>query len=158
MTITIDGCDRVLAAAFDRIVASVRAHVPEADIKGVNVQQMAGAGREVILGLKRDPVFGPVVMVGLGGTFVEVFKDVAFRAVPMETHDVSDMIRGLRSFPLLDGARGRAKCDIAAVEDCIVRLAQLGVDCPEIQELDMNPVIVKEARQGAVVADARIMI
>ncbi len=146
------------AAAFERIITSVGAAAPAAEIKGVNVQQMADGGREVILGMKRDAIFGPVVMVGLGGTFVEVFKDVAFRALPLETHDVADMIRELRSFPLLDGARGRAKCDVAALEECIVRLAQLAADCDEIKELDMNPVMVNEAGAGVLIADARIMI
>ncbi|MBN1257799.1 MAG: acetate--CoA ligase family protein [Planctomycetes bacterium] len=144
--------------AFEQIVASVKKAQPKAEITGVNIQKMAPHGREVILGLKRDPIFGPVVMFGLGGTFVEVFKDVSFRAAPLDSYAVGAMIREIKSFPILAGARGRTACDLAAIEDCIKRLAQLAVDCPEIIELDMNPVIVQPEGEGAVVADARIML
>jgi len=145
-------------AAYDEIVASVTRAVPGAEIKGVNVQKMVPGGREVILGLKRDPVFGPVIMFGLGGTFVEVFKDVAFRAAPIDSYAVGALMREVKSYPILAGVRGRPACDIPAIEDCIKRLSQLAVDCPEIVELDMNPVIVLTAGEGAAVADARIML
>lgn len=144
------------ARAFEQIVTSVRKAVPGAHIKGVNVQRMAPAGREVILGMKRDPAFGPVVMFGLGGTFVEVFRDVAFRAVPFDTQSVSSMVREVKSYPILAGVRGGPTYDVAMIEQCIERLGQLVLDFPQIAELDVNPVIVLEAGRGAVAADARI--
>jgi acyl-CoA synthetase (NDP forming) len=97
-------------------------------------------------------------MFGLGGTFVEVFRDVTFRAAPLERRDVSEMIREMKSYPLLTGVRGSAPRDIEALEDCIMRLGQLAVDLPDIVELDMNPVIVDAKGRGAAVADARIML
>jgi len=144
--------------AFERITASVKEARPEAKLDGVNVQRMAPPGREVILGLKRDPVFGPVVMFGLGGTFVEVFRDVTFRAAPLGRQDASDMIRETKSYPILTGVRGSAPRDVKALEECLMRLAQLATDLPDVAELDMNPVMVGEKGSGAAVADARIML
>ena len=145
-------------AGFEKITAAARKAVPEAQLRGVHVQKMAPAGQEVILGLKRDPAFGPVLMFGLGGTFVEIFHDVSFRAVPLDSHALSTMIREIRCFSLLDGARGHPACDLAKLEECLRRLAQLALDCPQIAELDMNPVIVGREGAGAVVADARILL
>ncbi len=148
--------ERAAAEAFDRIISAVREAAPGAQVKGVNVQRMAPAGREVILGVKRDPAFGPVAMFGLGGTFVEVFRDVAFRAVPLDVEDVQGMVREVRSYPILAGVRGGPAYDVAMIEQCIERLGQLALDFPQIAELDVNPVIVLEAGRGAVAADARI--
>ena len=145
-------------AAYESIVASVKKHQPEAKIKGVTVQKMIGGAEEVILGIKRDPSFGPVVMFGLGGTFVEIFQDVVFRVAPIETTSVARMVREIKGWPLLSGARGRTPRDVAKVEECIERISQLAVDCPEIKELDMNPLFVLDEGQGAVVVDARIML
>jgi acyl-CoA synthetase (NDP forming) len=97
-------------------------------------------------------------MFGLGGTFVEVFRDVTFRAAPLGPRDVSEMIREVKSYPILMGVRGSGPRDIEALEDCILRLAQLATDVPAIVELDMNPVIVGAKGLGASVADARIML
>jgi len=144
--------------SFDHIMECVKSACPKANIIGVNVQKMAPEGREVIIGLKRDEAFGHVVMFGMGGTFVEVFRDVSFRALPLDDHSVSDMIQQVRSYPILAGARGRRRCDIEAIEDCIKRLGQLAQDFPQITELDMNPIIVGSAGRGATVADARIML
>jgi acetyltransferase len=144
--------------AFETMMASIKKAQPEAKILGINVQKMAPAGRETIIGLKRDQAFGPVIMFGLGGTFVEIFKDVSFRAAPLDAYAVSTMVREIRSFPILDGARGGKKCDVAKIEECILRLAQLALDFPQIKELDMNPVIVGEEGKGAFVADARVML
>jgi acetyltransferase len=145
-------------AAFARIVESVAAAAPGAVVRGVNVQKMAPPGREVILGVSRDAAFGHVLMFGLGGTFVEVFRDVSFRALPLDAYAVRSMIAETRSYPILAGVRGRPPADVAAIEECVLRLGQLAEDCPEITELDMNPVIVREEGLGAFVADARIMI
>jgi len=145
-------------AAYDTIVANVKAHQPDARIDGVFIQQMAGKGEEVILGVKRDPAFGPVVMFGLGGIFVEIFKDVAFRIAPVPLEHVRMMMREVRAFPMLTGARGRPHRDVAALEDCLQRLSQLALDCPQIQELDINPLIVRDQGAGCAVADARILV
>jgi acetate---CoA ligase (ADP-forming) len=144
--------------SFEHITESVRAACPDAEILGVNVQKMAPEGREVIIGLKRDEAFGHVVMFGLGGTFVEVFRDVSFRALPLDHYSVGDMVRQVRSYPILAGTRGRRRCDIESIEDCIKRVGQLARDFPQITELDMNPIIVGLAGKGATVADARIML
>ena len=149
------------AAAADiyrALVQAVQAARPEARIRGVHVQKMAHPGQEVILGIQRDPVFGPMIMFGLGGTLVEVFRDVAFRAVPLDLHDLTSMVRQIKSYPLLEGTRGRPPCDVPALENAIQRLAQLAVDCPQIIELDLNPVIVQGEGQGISIADARILL
>lgn len=144
--------------AYDNILASVLKHMPAARIKGVLVGRMLRGGTEMILGIKRDPSFGPVVMFGLGGSFVEVFKDVAFRVAPIEETEVASMVRQIKGYPLLAGARGRRKRDVAAIEECLARLSQLAVECPEVAELDVNPLIVLDEGQGCFVADARIML
>jgi acetyltransferase len=145
-------------AAYETIVANVRAHQPGARIDGVFIQQMAGKGEEVILGVKRDPAFGPVVMFGLGGIYVEIFKDVAFRIAPVPVEHVRAMMREVKAFPMLTGARGRPHRDVAALEECLQRLSQLALDCPHIQELDINPLIVRDQGSGCAVADARILV
>jgi acyl-CoA synthetase (NDP forming) len=145
-------------AAYATILENVRGHHPDARIDGVFVQRMAGEGEEVILGVKRDPAFGAVVMFGLGGIFVEIFRDVAFRIAPVPPELVRDMMQEVRAFPILTGARGRPHRDTAAVEECIQRLSQLAVECPRIQELDINPLIVRDRGSGCAVADARILL
>ena len=97
-------------------------------------------------------------MFGLGGTFVEIFRDVSFRVAPVEASEVRAMIRQIKAYPMLAGARGRTPRDIAAIETCIQRLSQLAVECPQITELDINPLIVLDEGQGCFVADARIML
>ncbi len=144
--------------AYDTILANVEKHRPGARIDGVFVQRMAGPGEEVILGVKRDPAFGAVVMFGLGGIFVEVFRDVAFRIAPVPPEHVRAMMHEVRAFPMLTGARGRPHRDTDAIEECIQRLSQLAVDCPQIQELDINPLIVHDRGDGCAVADARVLL
>ena len=132
--------------------------MPDARVKGVYVQQMSGRGEEVILGMKRDASFGPVILFGLGGLFVEIFRDVSFRVAPVPPDVVREMIREIRSYGILAGARGRPVRDTDAVAVCLERLSQLAVDCPLIRELDINPLIVRDAGQGCAVADARILL
>ncbi len=146
------------SAAYATILANVKAHQPDARVHGVFVQRMAGAGDEVILGVKRDPAFGAVVMFGLGGLFVEIFRDVAFRIAPIPLEHIRDMMHEVKAFPILTGARGRPHRDTAAVEECLQRLSQLVVDCPQIQELDINPLIVRNRGEGCAVTDARILV
>jgi acetate---CoA ligase (ADP-forming) len=123
---------------------------------GFLVQAMAPAGVEMLAGVVSDPQFGPVVACGAGGRAVELLKDVAVRLAPLTARDAHDMVRSLRTFPLLDGYRGAPPCDVAALEDVLLRLSALAADRPEIAELDCNPVLVSPT--GAVVVDARIRI
>ncbi|KPK09040.1 MAG: acyl-CoA synthetase [Gemmatimonas sp. SG8_28] len=146
------------SAAYDTIITNATTHQPEARITGVYVQRMAGEGDEVILGVKRDPAFGPVVMFGLGGLFVEIFRDVAFRMAPIPLEHVREMMHEVRGLPILTGARGRPHRDTEALEECLQRLSQLVVDCPQIQELDVNPLIVRNRGDGCAVTDARILV
>jgi len=132
--------------------------VSEADIHGILVRRMIPAGKEVILGLHRDPVFGHVIMFGLGGIYVEAFKDVTFRVVPIDELTARDMVNGLRASSVLKGLRGEEPSDVAAIEDALKRLSQLAADFPRIAEMDINPLIVHPAGQGAHVADVRIRL
>jgi acetyltransferase len=119
---------------------------------------MIPKGEEVILGVKRDPSFGPVIMFGLGGIFVEIFRDVNFRVAPVDAQSAEEMIMNTKSSGMLTGARGRSLRDTDAIRTCIQRLSQLAIDCPQITELDINPMIVLNEKQGCFVADAKIML
>jgi len=147
-----------VAQGFQSIDASVRRFFPNAAIQGIAVQEMVMGGKEVILGMTRDPQFGPLLMFGLGGIYVEVLKDVAFRVAPIGPDEAEAMIREIRSFPLLRGVRGEKASDLAAVVDALCRLSQLCVDFPEILELDVNPLLVRPAGEGAVAIDARLAL
>ncbi len=147
-----------VAKAFDEITANAKAYDPTAEIAGVLVQKMAPPGEEVILGMTRYPVFGPLLMFGLGGIFVEVFKDVDFRVAPIGRNEARRMIRGIRGYDLLKGVRGRPEADTGALERALVCLSNLVVNHPEIKELDMNPVLVHEKGKGATVADVRVIL
>ncbi len=144
--------------AFFDITSNIQQRQPEARILGVMVQEMIPQGKEVILGITRDIQFGPMVMFGLGGIYVEVLKDVAFRIAPLSVESADAMIRDIRSFPLLRGVRGEAPADIDAIRDALLRLSQMAVDFPEIIEADINPLLVCPEGQGAVAVDARITI
>ena len=150
------GSQEAVAAAFDEIVAAARRAQPGATILGVSVQKMARPGVEVIMGMTKDPQFGPVLMFGLGGVFVEVLKDVAFRIVPLEPRDARQMIRDIQGFPVLEGFRGQEPADLAALEDMLMRLSAFVEGHPEIQELDLNPVFAY--KDGALAVDARIVL
>lgn len=144
--------------AFHQIMASIKSRHPHARIDGMLVQQMAGKGREVILGMKRDPQFGPIVMFGLGGIYVEVLRDVTFRLAPVRELGAYRMIRGIRTYRLLEGVRGEPPADIDAIAECIERLSQLATEQDIIDELDINPLFVYPKGKGAVVADVRIAV
>jgi len=143
------------AAAWDRMMDRVRAAQPEARITGALVTPMLTGGVEMIVGSECDPVFGPVVMVGLGGIFAEVLGDVTLRPAPVDRDEALAMIRELKAFALLDGARGRAKADIDALADTIQRLGALAaVNRAIVQSIEINPLLVLPAGQGAVALDA----
>jgi acetyl coenzyme A synthetase (ADP forming)-like protein len=146
------------AAAYERIRSNIAAANPKAVIKGIYVVKMAPKGTEIILGIKRDSSFGPVVMFGLGGIFVEIFKDVSFRVAPIGKLTAEEMIRDVKSYKILAGARGRKPSDVSSIETAIQRLSQLAIDFPQIKELDINPLIVGEEGNGCFVADARILL
>lgn len=145
-----------VGAAFDEIVAAARKAEPKARIEGVSVQKMAPPGVEVIMGMTKDAQFGPVLMFGLGGVFVEVLKDVAFRIVPLEPRDARQMIREIQGFPVLQGFRGQPPADLAALESMLLRLSAFVEEHPEIAELDLNPVFAY--KDGALAVDARIVL
>jgi acyl-CoA synthetase (NDP forming) len=142
--------------AYDEIMASCTAKFPDADIEGISVQGMAKAGTEVIIGMTKDPSFGPVLMFGLGGIFVEVLKDVAFRIVPLDKNDATDMIKEIKGKKLLEGYRGQDPADIPFLEDMLLKLSDLVDKTEGIAEIDMNPVFAY--KKGAVVVDARIIL
>ena len=131
---------------------------PAAEIEGVLVQKMAPAGREVILGLNRYPVFGPLLMVGIGGMFVEVFQDVVFRLAPIGRNEARRMVRQIKGYRLFQGFRGRPQADVETIEKSLVSLSKMATNHPEIMELDINPLLVHERGQGATAADCRIIL
>ena len=141
---------------FALVMNRVKRRSPEARLQGVLVQTMAPPGREVIVGLSRDPQFGPLLMFGLGGIYVEVLEDVSFRIAPISHDEALAMIQEVRAYPLLKGARGERPVDLEAIADCLARVSQLAVDFPRIAELDINPLVVGE--EGAVAVDARVII
>lgn len=137
------------AGACAEVLANARLHHPEARIHGVLVQKMAPAGVEVIAGGLNDPSFGPVLMVGLGGIFTEIFKDTAFRLAPLENAEALAMLRELKGYALLTGARGKPPVDLPALSQTLVNLSRLLNAWPQLEELDLNPLI---AWQGGVMA------
>lgn len=152
------GSEADLASAYDRILGRARTFAPDADISGIHIQEMLQEGREVIIGVDRDSTFGPVLMFGLGGVYVEVMKDITFRLCPIDQPEAREMLAEIRGYGLLRGARGQRPADVDAVVDALVRVSALAADFPDIVELDVNPLIVGDAGSGAVVADIRIGI
>jgi len=144
--------------AFDAIVANAAAYDPEAPITGVLIQKMAPSGQEVILGVNRYPIFGPLLMFGLGGVFVEVFKDVAFRLAPIGRNAARRMIQSIKGYKLFTGFRGKPEADVDAMEKLLICLSDMVTNHPEIQELDINPLLVHEKGNGTTVADCRIIL
>jgi len=144
--------------AFDLIVYRATRYVPDARIWGCLVQKMALGGREILIGMSRDPQFGPLVAFGLGGVYVETLKDVTFRVVPFSREEAAEMVREIRSYPLLEGVRGEPPADHAAMVDALCRVGQLVTDFPEIVELDINPLLVFEEGRGAAAADMRLVL
>jgi acetyltransferase len=151
--------DVAIRAAFQDVINSGKKYKSDARIEGVLVQEMVAEGHEVLIGVSRDPVFGPVLTVGLGGIYVEILKDVAFRLPPVDRTESLEMLRELRMYPLLAGARGRAAADIEALAGCIERISWLAVELQEsVVELDINPLRVLAAGQGARVVDALVVL
>ncbi|MBC7235966.1 MAG: acetate--CoA ligase [Chloroflexi bacterium] len=144
--------------AFDTLIRRAKEHQPQATLWGCQVQEMVQNAREVIIGMNRDPQFGPLVMFGLGGIYVEVLKDVAFRVAPMTRVEAQEMMESIRTYPLLKGVRGQPPADLEAIVNTILRVSQLVTDFEDIAELDINPLLVREKGQGAVAVDMRLIL
>ena len=145
--------------AFDLMIFRTERYLPDAEIWGCQVQEMAPpGGMEILIGMNRDPQFGPLVTFGLGGIYVEALKDVTFRVAPFTRKDAEDMLHEIRSRTLLEGVRGNPPIDKGAVVDTLLRIGQLVQDFPEIAELDINPLIVYPEGQGAIAIDMRLVL
>ncbi|MDQ3726784.1 MAG: acetate--CoA ligase family protein [Thermoproteota archaeon] len=150
--------DDELKNSFRTITENALKYKSDAKIKGVLVQEMVKSAKETILGASQDPTFGPVIMFGLGGIYVEVLKDVVFRIVPIDEKEAINMVESIKTIKLLKGVRGEKSSDLKAIADSLQRLSQLVVDFPEIKEFDINPLLVLEEGKGARVVDARIIL
>ena len=144
--------------AYELMMLRVVRGYPDARLDGAYLEKMCPPGREIILGMTRDPLFGPMLMFGLGGIFVEVMKDITFYLAPITHSEAMQMLKETRSYALLEGARGQARVDLDAIASGLQRISQLGTDFPQVQELDINPYIVGPVGADPFVADARITI
>jgi acetyltransferase len=153
--LNVAGVDAVKRAIGD-ITASVKRHAPAAEIAGVLAAPMAAKGVEIIIGVTRDPQFGPVLMLGLGGVFVEVIRDVVFRALPVSAGDVDEMLGDLRYRKMLEGTRDLPAVDKAGLRELMLKVSALAGAHPEIVEIDLNPVIAHAG--GYTIADARMIL
>jgi acyl-CoA synthetase (NDP forming) len=142
--------------AYDEIISAAQKHEPSANIQGVSVQPMVKPATEVIIGMNKDPQFGPVLMFGLGGILVEVLKDVSFRIVPLTRRDASEMIREIKGYPILEGYRGQEPADIAILEELLLKVSEFVENREEIKELDINPIFAY--RDHALAIDARVIL
>ena len=144
--------------AYREIINNVRSRKSGAKIRGILVEEMASGGKEVILGMNRDPQFGPILMFGLGGIYVEAMEDVSFRLAPIRELTATAMITRTKAHKILEGFRGEPAYDIEAIAECLKRLSQFVIDFEEIKELDINPMIVFEKGKNCVIVDARIIL
>jgi acyl-CoA synthetase (NDP forming) len=145
-----------VAKAYSEIMAAAKEKFPKAKIEGVAVQKMARSGIEIIIGVFRDAQFGPVIMFGLGGIFVEVLKDVSFRIIPIARRDAAEMISEIKGYPLLKGYRGMEPANLSSLEDILMKVSDFVDKTPEIKEIDLNPIIAY--KDSAVAVDARIVL
>jgi acetyltransferase len=147
-----------VADAFFDITTRVKDITPGATIYGVMIQEMILGGKEVIIGITKDAQFGHMIMFGLGGIYVEVLKDISFRIAPLSPEDAIEMIREIKTFPLLRGVRGVVEADIPAIKKSLLTFSQMTVDFPQIIEADINPLLVKKRGEGVVAIDARFTV
>jgi len=150
--------DEQVRTAFNTILQNAKTYKQDANIKGVLVQEMVRTGKEIILGAKQDPIFGPLVMFGLGGIYVEVLRDVVFRLAPIDENEASRMVHSTKTINLLKGVRGEKPSDLGALVDSLQRLSQLVTEFPEIEEFDINPLLVLEEGKGVRTVDVRISL
>jgi acyl-CoA synthetase (NDP forming) len=144
--------------AYEDMMSKIPEKVPNAVLEGVQLQKMVSGGKEVIIGMIRDPTFGPTLMFGLGGIYVEILKDVKFAVAPVNVNDAANMISGIRTHKLLEGSRGSEPVDIEAIKNIILRVSQLVTDFPEISEFEINPLIVFDEGEGALAVDMRLIL
>jgi acyl-CoA synthetase (NDP forming) len=145
-----------VSKAYKEIITSVKQKFPQAKIEGVSVQSMARSGTEVIIGMTKDPQFGPVLMFGLGGVWVEVLKDVSFRIVPLARRDANEMIKEIKGYRLLEGYRGSEPANIAVLEDMLLKVSDFMEKTSVIKEMDLNPIFAY--KDGAIAVDARVVL
>ena len=155
--LNLQGADEV-RDTFDLMMYRAQRYQPTAEIWGCLVQQQVKGGKEILLGMNRDPQFGPLLVFGLGGIYVEVLKDVTFRVAPIDRRQAREMLSEIRGFPLLRGVRGEPPSDMDAIVDVLLRLSQLVTDFPEIVEIDINPLMVFEQGKGALGIDMRLIL
>jgi acetyl-CoA synthetase (ADP-forming) len=148
--------EKGIREGYQRIISNIKKNVPAAVIDGILVQEMAPKGTEIIIGSAVDATFGPTIMFGLGGIFVEILKDVSFRLVPITKDDAWEMLDEIKAKKMLDGPRGTAKADKETIVDALLSVSKMLMECPEIKELDMNPILVYE--KGARAVDARVIL
>jgi len=145
-----------IKAAFEKIMKNAEKFAPRERIVGALLSPMVSPGQECIIGMIRDAQFGPVIMFGLGGIFVEVLKDVSFRVAPLADEDIDEMIREIKGYKILTGVRGEKPKDVKAIKGVLAKLSKIVIDSPEISEIDLNPVIVHE--KGLSIVDSRVLI
>ncbi len=143
-------------AAYQDIIYKVKKYKKEAKISGVIAYSMIPQETEIIIGMMKDPHFGPVIMFGLGGIFVEILKDISFRILPLEERDAEEMISEIKGYQILKGIRGETPKDVKSIRDVLMKISQLVMENPEIKEIDLNPVFV--FNQGLQVVDARMIL
>jgi acyl-CoA synthetase (NDP forming) len=148
-----------LIQAYRQVLANAREYNPRAQINGILIQEMVNSGVEIILGMTQDPQFGPTIMLGLGGIFAEVLKDVSCRIAPLTRFDIEDMIREIKGFQILQGFRRKPKSDIESIIDVATKLSRLSIELEGvIKEIDINPLVVFEEGKGAKAVDALIVL
>jgi|APFre7841882654_1041346.scaffolds.fasta_scaffold149674_1 acyl-CoA synthetase (NDP forming) len=148
--------EKGIREGYQKIISNIKKNVPTAVIEGILVQEMAPKGTEIIIGSTVDPTFGPTIMFGLGGIFVEILKDVSFRLAPITKDDAWEMLDEIKAKKMLDGPRGTAKADKETIVNTLLSVSKMLMECPEIKELDMNPILVYE--KGARAVDARVIL
>jgi acyl-CoA synthetase (NDP forming) len=148
--------EREAKLAYQEIIFNAKKYNKEAKISGIIAYSMIPQETEIIIGMMKDPCFGPTIMFGLGGIFVEILKDISFRILPIEARDAEEMISEIKGYKILKGIRGEAPKDVQAIKDLLLKISQLTLDNPEIKEMDLNPIFV--FNQGLQVVDARMIL
>jgi len=150
--------EKELEESYDDILFHVKRYMPDVNIRGILVQEFIKDKKETIIGISEDPQFGPMIMFGLGGIYVEALKDVSFRIAPLSRHEAGEMIEEVKTVSLLKGTRGEDPSDIESIIEIMLKVSQLIMDFPEIVEMDINPLFVKKQGEGSIAGDVRIRI